>query len=252
MNNKAALVTGSAIRLGKAIALALAEEGYDIALHYNSSAEAALKTKEEIEALGVRCEAFQLNLRKAEDMPNFIKNILTTFPKLSILINSASAYTQATITNTTTDIFDHQFDVNIKAPFFLTKAFAAAIEKGNVINIIDNKMAFNQNNYAAYLLAKKTLVEFTKMAAIEYAPNIRVNGLAPGVVLPAGTRSQEYIDWRIQGIPLKMQGSTRHITGGIISLLQNTFITGQILTVDGGESLTNVGKNAGDFDQSKI
>ncbi|MCH2084660.1 MAG: SDR family oxidoreductase [Saprospiraceae bacterium] len=252
MSKKAALVTGSAIRLGKAIAIALAKDGYDIALHYNSSASAAEETKAEIQSLGVQCEAFQLNLRKADDMPDFVKDVVIRFPHLSVLVNSASAYTQATIENTTTAIFDQQFDVNIKAPFFLTQIFANTVSKGNVINIIDNKMAFNQNNYAAYLLAKKTLVSFTKMAAIEYAPSVRVNGLAPGVVLPAGTRSPEYMEWRIQGIPLKMQGTTQHITDGILSLLQNTFVTGQILTVDGGESITNTGKNAGDFDQSKI
>jgi NAD(P)-dependent dehydrogenase (short-subunit alcohol dehydrogenase family) len=252
MSKKAALVTGSAIRLGKAIAIALAKDGYDIALHYNSSISAVEETKAEIEALGVQCEAFQLNLRQVGDMPQLFDEVLSAFPHLSVLVNSASAYTQATIEKTSPSIFDKQFDVNIKAPFFLTQNFAKAVKKGNVINIIDNKMAFNQNNYAAYLLAKKTLVEFTKMAAIEYAPNIRVNGLAPGVVLPAGTRSPEYIEWRIQGIPLKMQGTTQHITDGILSLLQNTFVTGQILTVDGGESITNTGKNAGDFDQSKI
>ena len=134
----------------------------------------------------------------------------------------------------------------------MTQAFAQEVDQGEVINIIDNKIAFNQNKYAAYLLAKKTLVELTKMAAIEFAPQLRVNGVAPGVVLPASTRSQEYIDWRIQGIPLQMQGSTKHITDAILSLLNNPFITGQILAVDGGESLSNTGRNAGDFDQSKI
>ena len=251
-NKRAALVSGSAIRLGKAIAIALAKTGFDIALHYHSSKEAAQKTAEEIRAIGVDCELFQLNLRKAEEMPAFLKTIKNQMPHLRVLINSASAYTQATISNTTTAIFDQQFDVNIRAPFFMTQAFAQEVDQGEVINIIDNKIAFNQNKYAAYLLAKKTLVELTKMAAIEFAPQLRVNGVAPGVVLPASTRSQEYIDWRIQGIPLQMQGSTKHITDAILSLLNNPFITGQILAVDGGESLSNTGRNAGDFDQSKI
>ncbi len=252
MKNKAALVTGSAIRLGKAIAMALAEQGYDIALHYNSSAEAALKTQKEIEKLGVSCELFQHDLRNVAGMSEYMSQVKSRFPHFNTLVNSASAYTQATIENTSPEIFDHQFDVNIRAPFFMARAFAQIADNGNVINIIDNKIAFNQNNYAAYLLAKKTLVEFTKMAAVEMAPSIRVNGVAPGVVLPAKTRSKEYIEWRIQGIPLKMQGETKHITDAILSLLNNDFITGQILVVDGGESLTNTGKNAGDFDQSKI
>jgi pteridine reductase len=252
MNRPAAIVTGSAIRLGKAIAMALAEAGYDIAVHYNSSSGPAEQTVEEIRALGVRCEAFQLNLQDAEAFVPFLEKVKATFPNLSVLVNSASAYTQAPIADTTPDIFDHQFGVNIRAPFFLTRAFAKVCEKGNVINIIDNKIGFNQFQYAAYLLAKKTLVEFTKMAAVELAPGVRVNAVAPGVVLPASSRSQEYIDWRIQGIPLRMQGETKHITDAILALLDNAFMAGQILVVDGGESLTTTGRNAGDFDQTKV
>ena len=173
-------------------------------------------------------------------------------PHLRVLVNSASAYTQATIARTTAAIFDEQFNINLRAPFFLTQAFAEQVEQGHVINIIDNKIAFNQYEYAAYLLAKKTLVEFTRMAALEFAPRIAVNGVAPGVVLPAGTRSEEYIAWRIQGIPLRRQGSTEDITGAILYLLGSRFVTGQVLVVDGGESLTNVGQNAAQFDQDKV
>lgn len=248
----AALVTGSGIRLGKAIAVALAEAGYDIAVHYNRSAGPAADTVDEIRALGVSAAAFQFDLRRAEDSAEFIERVRATFPNLAVLVNSASAYTQATIADTSIDIFDTQLNVNLRAPFFLTQAFAAQVERGSVINIIDNKVGFNQFEYAAYLLAKKTLVEFTRMAAIEFAPDIRVNGVSPGVVLPAGTRSEAYIEWRISGIPLRMQGDPRHITQAILSLLNNGFMTGQILTVDGGESLTNVGQNAAQFDQSQV
>ena len=124
---------------------------------------------------------------------------------------------------------------------------------GNIINILDNKIEFNQPQYAAYVLTKKALAEFTKLAALEFAPDIRVNGVAPGVVLPAGSRSKEYIDWRVQAIPLKKQGKTRNITDALLHLLDNDFISGQILVVDGGESITNEGLNAGAYqDQSKV
>jgi pteridine reductase len=248
----AALVTGSAIRLGRAIALALAGAGFDIALHYHSSARPVLAAAAEIRALGVECEAFQLDLSNVQAIPTFMDRVGERFPALNLLINSASAYTQATLQETTADVFDAQFAVNLRAPFFLTQAFARAGRQGQVINILDNKIAFNQFQYAAYLLSKKALAELTKLAAVELAPNIRVNAVAPGVVLPAGTRSQEYIDWRVQGIPLRFQGETNHIAQAILYLVQNTFVTGQILLVDGGESLTNVGQNAADFDQSKI
>jgi pteridine reductase len=255
MNNSprpAALVTGGAIRLGKAIALALAANGYDIAIHYNSSSGPAEETAVEIRALGVNAHIFQLDLRDVEAIPDFMAQVIAVFPQLNLLVNSASAYTQSTAAETTAALFAEQFDVNLRAPFFLTQAFAAQVAQGDVINILDNKIGFNQFEYAAYLLSKKALAEFTRMAAVEYAPHIRVNGVAPGVVLPAATRSDEYVQWRLQGIPLRKQGETRHISDAILALLQNEFITGQILLVDGGESLTNVGQNAAQFDQSKI
>lgn len=249
---QAALVTGGAVRLGKAIALALAAAGYDIALHFHSSANAAAETAAEIRQLGVRCELFSADLRQPEQIDNLLPQAAAVFPHLHAQINSASAYAQAAIMDTTPALFDQQFTLNLRAPFFLTQAFARHVGQGCVINIIDNKIGFNQYQYAAYLLAKKGLAEFTRMAALELAPAVRVNGVAPGVVLPAKTRSQAYIQWRIQGIPLRRQGTSHHITQAILSLLQNEFITGQVLVVDGGESITNAGQNAGDYDQSQV
>jgi NAD(P)-dependent dehydrogenase (short-subunit alcohol dehydrogenase family) len=251
-HNPAALVTGSAIRLGKHIALALAEKGYDIAIHYNSSIAPAEETAELIRQKGRNCALFPYNLQDASGLMGFMEQVATKFPHLSVLVNSASGYTQATIADTTPDIFDTQFALNLKAPFFLTQAFAKVVQKGNVINILDNKIGFNQYQYAAYLLAKKGLMEFTKMAAIEFAPHIRVNGVAPGVVLPASSRSEEYIQWRLQSIPLRMQGSTEHITKTVLHFLDNDFITGQFISVDGGENIAQIGRNAGEFDPSKV
>lgn len=248
----AALVTGGAVRLGRAIALALAGAGYDIALHYGRSAEAAASTAAEIRALGVTCETLSVDLRAADALPGLVAGALAAFPDLRVLVNSASAYTQASIGATTAAIFDEQLAVNLRAPFLLTQAFAAQVGRGHVINIIDNKVGFNQHQYAAYLLAKKSLAELTRMAAVELAPAIQVNAVSPGVVLPAGTRSEEYIAWRVSGIPLRRQGSVDDITGAIRYLLGSPFVTGQILTVDGGEALTNVGQNAAQFDQSKV
>jgi NAD(P)-dependent dehydrogenase (short-subunit alcohol dehydrogenase family) len=243
----AALVTGGAIRLGRAIALALAAHGFDIALHFNRSAQQARHTRAEIEALGGSCEIFQQDLAQVDQLPALIERVHAVFPALNLLVNSASGYRQATINGTTPEIFDSQFSINLRAPFFLTQAFAQICRQGNVINIIDNKIGFNQFQYAAYLLAKKSLAEFTKMAALELAPDIRVNGVAPGVVLPAQTRSQDYIDWRVQGIPLKMQGQVEHITQTVIYILENQFVTGQNFVIDGGESITNEGQNAASF-----
>ncbi len=247
--NTAALVTGSAIRLGKHIALNLARAGYDIALHYHRSADAALETQAEIQALGVKCELFSYDLMDVAGADAFMAKVKDHFPRLHVLVNSASGYTPAPIAETTPEIFDTQFALNIRAPFFLTKAFAARIGSGNVVNIIDNKLAYHQYAYAAYLLAKKSLADFTRMAALEFAPHIRVNAVAPGVVLPASVRSEDYVQWRIQGIPLKKQGNPDHIGQAVLSFLQNDFLTGQILVVDGGENISNVGQHSENWKQ---
>lgn len=245
-----ALVTGSAIRLGKAIALGLAKAGYNIALHYGSSHDAAQETAAEFRALGVECELFPFDLLHEPDMQPLIDRVRSRFGDLNLLVNSASVYDAAPIAETTPDLFAKQFKVNFEAPYFLTQAFAKNGGTGCVINIIDNKVAFNQYQYSAYLLSKKALAEFTKLAAIELAPQVRVNGIAPGVILPAGSRTSDYIQWRVQGIPVKQQGSTENISQAVNYILSNPFVNGQILFVDGGESLTNVGQNAVTYEQT--
>lgn len=251
-NRPAALITGGAVRLGKEIALALAHYGYDIAIHYNSSAKPAEETAVEIRALGVECHTFQQNLSDAHGLQPLIQQVKEQFPRFNLLVNSASTYIQAPIMDSTVEMFDLQTAVNVRAPFFLTKAFAQQCQKGVVINIIDNKIAFNQYQYATYLLAKKSLAEFTKMASLELAPALRVNAVCPGVVMPMSSRSQEYIDWRISGIPVGQQGSAENIAQAIRYIIENEFINGQILMIDGGESLTNSGQNAADYDPSKV
>ena len=244
-----ALVTGGAVRLGRAIALGLAEMGYDIALHYNASENGAHSTRNEIEALGRSCDLYRCNL--AEELcASLIDSVFQAHPSLSLLVNSASAYAGATIRETTSEIFDQQMNLNLKAPFFLARQFANRLTAGNIINIIDNKVQFNQYHYAAYLLSKKMLAELTKLQALEFAPSIRVNGVAPGVVLPASSRSEQYINWRIDAIPVKRKGEAEHIVSACRYILENDFVTGQILFVDGGEGLTSVGRNAESYGES--
>ncbi|MCB1137692.1 MAG: SDR family oxidoreductase [Leptospiraceae bacterium] len=240
----AALVTGGAIRLGKALALGLARKGLDIVIHYNSSAEAARQTAEEIENTGVRCHMVQMDLENGFSAADLIQKASEHAPGLNVLVNSASVYDGATIANTSEEIFDRQLQVNLKAPFFLTRAFASFCSRGSVINILDNKIAFNQYHYAAYLLSKKMLAEFTTLAALEFAPNIRVNGISPGVILPAAVRSAEYMAWRIEAIPLKKKGEAEHIVKALHYLLENDFVSGQVLTIDGAEGKTAIGRNA--------
>ena len=244
---KAALVTGGAVRLGRAIAISLAAAGFDIALHYNTSEAEVQTAAADIRAHGARCELFQQDLCRTHHLGSMVASVASTFPRLSVLVNSASAYQAGTISDTTPEQLDRLWTVNFKAPFFLMKEFCKRIERGSVVNILDNKIAFNQYQYAAYLISKKALADVTKMAALEFAPRIRVNAIAPGVVLPASTRSDEYLRWRHQGIPMSCAGHPDHVCEAIGYILANEFITGQILFVDGGEGMNAVGRNTANF-----
>ncbi|RLA43630.1 MAG: short-chain dehydrogenase [Gammaproteobacteria bacterium] len=241
---QAALITGGATRLGRHFALTLARRGYDIALHYNSSARAAEKVRQEITATGRHCEIFHGDFSCETSPAQLIESAHRQFPTLQLLINSASVYEAGNISETGPELLREQFSVNFFAPFLLTAAFAKYVQSGNIINIIDNKIGFQQYAYSAYLLSKKALSELTRLSAIELAPYIRVNGIAPGVILPDESRTDEYINWREEGIPLQQHGSVEQLSSALNYLLDNNFVTGQVLFVDGGEAISHIGRNA--------
>lgn len=241
---KAALITGGAIRVGLHFAETLARQGYDIAIHYNSSAAKAADAVNDISALGVTCRAYPFDFLSGADPSALVDQVAGDFPHLCVLVNCASIYNAAPIADTSWDMLKNEFQVNFFTPFMLCGAFARRVERGNIINILDNKIAFQQYQYGAYLSAKKALAELTKMAAMEFAPRIRVNGIAPGVIMPGVTRTDDYIAWRAQGIPLKRQGRVEELGKALLYILDNDYITGQHLFVDGGESLFHIGQNA--------
>ena len=246
MHQQAALVTGGATRLGRYFSEALADAGYDIALHVNRSREEAEEVASGIRAKGRECEIFHCDFLN-DDLNVLIQSAKQRFPGLNLLLNSASAYEPAPIAGTDLAMLEAQFRVNMFTPLLLTRHFAEVVQEGQVINIIDNKVAYHQYPYAAYLLSKKSLAEMTRMAALEFAPHIRINGLAPGVVLPASQRTSDYVQWRIEGIPLKQQGEPAHLVQALYYLLDNTFVAGQILFVDGGESINIEGRHSENY-----
>tara|TARA_R110002049_G_scaffold10342_2_gene50955 strand:- start:3740 stop:4486 length:747 start_codon:yes stop_codon:yes gene_type:complete len=246
MHQQAALVTGGATRLGRYFSEALADAGYDIALHVNRSREEAEEVASGIRAKGRECEIFHCDFLN-DDLNVLLQSAKQRFPGLNLLLNSASAYEPAPIAGTDLAMLEAQFRVNMFTPLLLTRHFAEVVQEGQVINIIDNKVAYHQYPYAAYLLSKKSLAEMTRMAALEFAPRIRINGLAPGVVLPASQRTSDYVQWRIEGIPLKQQGEPAHLVQALYYLLDNTFVAGQILFVDGGESINIEGRHSENY-----
>jgi len=238
--NKSALVTGAARRIGKSIALFLAKNGYNIALHYGSSDDEAQKTAAAIRETGVICETFKCDFYNEDETLSLLPRVTKTFPNLTLLVNNASIFKKAAIADTDPEKFNRHIAVNLKAPFFLMRDFARMCNTGHVINILDSRITHTpakRDNYAVYTLAKKALAELTRMSAVEFAPEIRVNAIAPGLIFPPAGKSEDFLNKKAQNIPLKRKGAVADIVKAVQYLLENEFITGQILYVDGGEHL---------------
>jgi pteridine reductase len=229
------IITGGAKRVGAALSLHLAAQGYDIALHYNHSRADAEIIKAEVEKLGTKCELFALDLQDAKAIPTFMESIKKAMPNCTSLINNASVFERSTLMETTEALFDRQMEVNFKAPFFLTQAFARTFKKGGVMNVIDTDIGETQGGYFAYLLSKKVLADFTEMAARELAPNIRVNGMCPGCLIPADANDAAYVGKLKDIIPLKAHPTLDEFLRSLEWLLTQSHITGQLLYIDGGK-----------------
>ena len=233
----AALVTGGARRIGAAIARALAQDGYDVALHYFTSTEPAERVAGEIEALGRRCRLFRCDLNDHRETSALIPAVREQFAGLDVLVNNASIFERGTLQGTGHDLFERHFNVNFKAPFFLIQAFAEGCAEGQVINILDTRVSRSDPDHAAYTLSKKTLLELTRMAARELGPDIRVNGVSPGMILPPPGGVVDELERRSAAIPLKRIGDTDNLVAAVRFLLNNPFVTGECIYVDGGEHL---------------
>ena len=232
-----ALITGGARRIGRAIALSLAGKEYNIALHYRTSKKDAETAASEIRSKGVECEIFQCDLSNSGKVATLIPRVFERFPDCNLLVNNASVFQRARLMETDEALFDRHFNTNLKAPFFLSRDFARHCRKGHIINILDTKISRILIEYFAYTLTKKALHEFTRMAAKELGPSIRVNGVSPGLILPSADLSSEDFEKMGDRVPLKTTGNPESVVSAIHFLIDNTFITGECIFVDGGEHL---------------
>ena len=233
----AALVTGAARRIGHSIALALAARGYDIALHYNRSEKEAVKTAAMVRRKNTRCEIFHCDLAGGKDISLMMDEITEKFSNLNLIINNASVFLPSRLDFRGMQLFDLHMAVNLHAPYIITAKFAQLHRKGHIINLLDAGIVRNKTKYLAYLLSKKALAEFTKMSAAVLGPHIRVNGVAPDLILPPENKNIHYLERRSRAIPLRRRGCAENILQSINFLLDDNYITGQILFIDGGESL---------------
>ena len=229
-----ALVTGGAHRLGKAFALTLANAGYDIVLHYNSSSESALQTKAEIESASRTVTLIQADLTQ----PDEIQNILFTFQSLDVLVNSAAFMPSGNVDSLSIENWDTSLDLNLRAPFLLAQECSKKMaDSGLVVNITDVGAQKAWSRYPSYTVSKAALESLTKILARALAPKIRVNAIAPGFVLQSDIVPAEEWERLIGRIPLKRPARTDEITSALEFLLKNEYVTGQTIVVDGGYSL---------------
>jgi NAD(P)-dependent dehydrogenase (short-subunit alcohol dehydrogenase family) len=232
---KAAIVTGGAVRLGRAIALGLAAHGADVALHYGSSETEAGRTAEEIRALGRKCALVQADLRQADAPRKILDSAGAAFGKADILVNSAAVFERGTMAETTPELWEKTLAVNLRAPFFLSREFAAQAETGDIVFLADARVGRPAADYLAYALTKSALVDLTRSLAKSLAPGIRVNAVSPGAILPPPGRGGEYLQRLIPRIPLGRSGTPDDVVRAVLYLLESSFVTGQVLRVDGGE-----------------
>ncbi len=232
------MITGGAKRLGKEMALSLAQKGWDVALHFRNSESDAETTRQRIEKTGAVCRLFQANLERAHEAVDMLRKVLKEFPELDLLVNNASVFDESPLATVDEEVFDRQFDVNFKSPFFMTQQYTKNCRSGHVVNILDTKIQSNRaGRFTAYNLSKKALMHLTQMSAIDLAPRFRVNAIAPGPVLKASHASEEEFQIRIQQTPLQLEIPGSSIVSALNYLIENPNLTGEILYCDNGSHL---------------
>jgi pteridine reductase len=238
---RVALVTGGAVRLGKALALSLAEAGAAVAVHYGSSKSAAEQTVREIQSLGVAAAAIGGDFRgAARDVAGVVERARAALGPLDILVNSAAIFEPATLDSVDEDHFDRHVSINMKAPLFLSQAFAAqlgAARPAQLVNIVDWRALRPPAGHLVYTMTKAALVALTRMLAQELAPRVRVNAIAPGAILPPADGDPSFARRLAERVPLRTMGTTADISRALLFLLQSEFQTGDVLCVTGGEHL---------------
>ena len=236
-----AIVTGGAVRIGRAIAMHLAAGGAEVCVHYGQSASAAQLVVEQIRASGGRAVALPADLNAAaETVGPFFAQVSAALGEIDILINSASIFEPDTLDALTAEHCERHWRINLLAPLLMSQAFARQLgsdRRGHIINIVDWRAARPKPGHLAYTVSKAGLVAVTKMLAQELAPRIQVNAIAPGAILPPAAAAPDYEVQAISRVPLRRLGHPAEITRAVEYLLNSQFVHGEVLHVTGGEQL---------------
>jgi NAD(P)-dependent dehydrogenase (short-subunit alcohol dehydrogenase family) len=238
---KTALVTGAGRRVGRAIALDLADRGWSVGVHYHASAADALAVVAEIERKGGRAAPFAADLARLEAPEPLIESCAAALGPITCLVNSAACFEWDDIHTLNRESWQAHLDVNLRAPIFLAQAVARALPdgaKGNIINIIDQKVLRPDPEFFSYTIAKAALWTATQVLAQGLAPAIRVNAIAPGPVLPSQNQSEDEFARECRSTPLGHGVNLEEVAGAVRFLLDTPSITGQMIALDSGQHLT--------------
>ncbi|NQV60011.1 MAG: SDR family oxidoreductase [Alphaproteobacteria bacterium] len=238
--HKSALITGGAIRVGAAMAQALAADGWHVAIHYHGSGAEAEALLAEIQAHGGHGHLVRADLRDPDAVAGLIAAAARDAPPLCCLINNASLFKNDAALNMTQKSWDDHQAVNLRAPVFLARDFARTLVDdytGVVINLLDNKMFALNPDFFSYTIAKYGLLGATKVLAMELAPRVRVCGIAPGITLPSTNQSEQGFRTAHALNPLGQGSTLEQLVAALRFILAAPALTGEVITIDGGQSL---------------
>jgi NAD(P)-dependent dehydrogenase (short-subunit alcohol dehydrogenase family) len=233
------IITGAATRIGAAIAKKLSGPEIEIVIHYNNSRKDAEKLKKQLIKNKTKVYLIKGDLSNEQDLKKIIKFAKSKMKYFDCLINNASLFENDSLKNFTSKIWDKHLDVNLKAPAYLTKEFAKNTKgkNNNIINIIDQRVFKLTPFFTSYTLSKTGLYTLTKTSAMSLAPNIRVNGIAPGPTLKNKRQSDKHFKKQYLATPLKQQVNVKDICSAVDFFIKNRSITGQVLAIDSGQNL---------------
>ncbi len=245
LRGKKALVTGAARRIGREIGLELARQGVDVALSFHSSEEEARKTEEDLRAEGVSAAAFKADLTDLDACDALIGSVVSEFGQVDILVNNASDFSQTRLQDLDQDRtrFSLQFDMmarlHMRAPLYLGMRLGLPMKKsgwGRIINITDRVTAKGQayRNWVLYLTTKYGLYGLTQALALELSPEVTVNSIAPGLVIPPESMDPEAVERLRSHIPLKKEAGPQEIASDVLHLIRSNAKTGTVVLTDGG------------------
>ncbi|MSO64831.1 MAG: SDR family oxidoreductase [Alphaproteobacteria bacterium] len=236
-----ALVTGAGRRIGRAIAIELAANGWTVAIHCATSQREADQVVGDIRSTGGRAAVFTANLGDVHAAGELVDRVAAELGPPNCLVNNASVFERDELGDISAESWDSHLAVNLRAPVFLTQRFATllpATTEGNVINIIDERVWNLTPHFVSYTISKAGLWAFTQAAALALAPRIRVNAIGPGPILPSSRQSQADFDRQCAATPLRRGSSPAEVAAAVRFILSAPAMTGQMIALDGGAHLT--------------